>query len=1078
MKSRLLTITLTAAAFTSALPGSAQTVDAFPGMWMPQQTAAERVIKRAPLNQEHKLGKKVFGTSYIDFNRARSFVNYYSNSYDLERLNPIYGDMDTSEMKDLYVVNAGAYHPEEGCYYAYKVKYYTIGITYAYQWLKVDPTNGQWEVLATLENHSHDHTFLYDMAYCPYDGEMYGLVQNDNGEVKSRIGLMNLTNSEVTDLIQLDEYYFAIAFDYEGILYGIRWDYDGQGIIQGTRLDTYDTDFKLTSSKEIKVNGSAYKSYYQHGLDFDYTTGDLIWAATNNEGAQKMVRINPDNGETHTYGNVGFNECMIGLYVPYTTAQHREAPALVTDMSFTIDPNGENNVTLTWTNPTTRWNRTPLTDLQSVVIYRDSHSGSPVGTVDATGQEGKQMSFTDKGATQGAHKYYIMGVNPKGEGVETYIEAYVGRDVPGQVNDLKVKAINGGKGVEVTWAAPTIGDSEGWFDTNLTYDIERLPDHKQMATGQTSTTYTDADIEEAQYYSYVITPVSVDGRGTPRTSDGVLAGGSLKVPFSTDFSSAAEAARFTSFDDFGVRNIFEYTNNIVNPGSMCMRYYYSNGSSAVLSSPRMNLTKGKKYRVDWNITLGRYGHTFEDVYHHFRIMGGTDATPQAMTTVLADYDNFLSERMNESFVITSYFESPVDGDYCVGFHPATENRKDDFIYVTAFSITESPDNDLAVTGMLCPTQVSSSDHNVFEVNVYNNGANTQNNYKVEVGISRLDGVFVPFASTSDVPSVAAYETQVVRVTGKPGTDGLLDLAARVVLEGDGNEANNMSDLYTVNVAEGPAFNYHAVDRPSTWEDTHLPISFYSSNSTSQTIYTADMLNFIADENQIAGLAWEYDSDKDIDNVRLQVYLSTTTNDMYNANRAKMITDGCTLVYDGVVSLEEGPDHWLAISFPDKAYKIAKDQNLVVTVFAQEEANNGSFPVRFNVFNSGSASPSADKLVHSLTTRAETKTLDELNGASVFTWEVIPVLHVALKDDVDVDNVFMGSDNVNVRVFNNQAFFSGNVVVANVYDMNGRMLRSIDVKDRNSVALNLGKGIYMLKAKNAQGAVKVVKFIVG
>ena len=92
----------------------------------------------------------------MDYNLARSFSNYYENRYELEKLNLIYDEaIDDSSVPTLYIINAGAYNTSDGNYYAYKVKYYTIGITYAYQWLKVNPADGKWEVLATLENHSH-----------------------------------------------------------------------------------------------------------------------------------------------------------------------------------------------------------------------------------------------------------------------------------------------------------------------------------------------------------------------------------------------------------------------------------------------------------------------------------------------------------------------------------------------------------------------------------------------------------------------------------------------------------------------------------------------------------------------------------------------------------------------------------------------------------------------------------------------------------------------------------------------------------------------------------------------------------
>ncbi len=1083
MNSRLHPFILGAAAIMAATPAGARQVDAFPERLMPSENHLRAPINRAPLNQEASLGTKVFGTTLMDYNLARSFSNYYENRYELEKLNLIYDEaIDDSSVPTLYIINAGAYNTSDGNYYAYKVKYYTIGITYAYQWLKVNPADGKWEVLATLENHSHDHTPLYDMAYSPYDDEMYGLVQNDDGQVKSRIGKVNLSNSEVYDLIQLDEYYLAAAFDYDGNLYAIRWDYNSEGNITGTRLDRFDMDFKVVDSKKVTVDGKAFMSYYQHGLDFDYTTGELIWAATNNEADQYMVRIEPETAATTNYGKVGFNEVMTGLHVPYTTAAHREAPAKVNGLGFTIDPQGQNNVTISWTNPTTKWNRTALDNLVSVKIYRDAHSGAPIATVDAAGKEGEKMEFTDKGAHQGIHKYYVIAVNDKGEGVETFIEAFVGRDVPGQVNDLTVKDKDNGKSVEITWTAPTVGASEGWFDSKITYDVERLPGNTKLATGLETLSYTDANIEESQFYSYVITPVTSDGRGESRTSDGILAGGSLKVPFSTEFSTRQEAARFLSFYGFGGNSSFEYTHNNTKPGTMAMIYQYQPENDATLSSPPMNLTKGKKYRVDWHVTLCGFGRVFEDRYNHFKIMGGTAPNAQEMTEVLADHKDFLSIKAPYSCVITTYFESPVDGDYCVGLNVATndQERKDDWIYVTGFSISESPADDLAAEKLTCPLIVSANNDNYFDVEVYNNGDNKQRNYKVEIGIARLDGVFEPFASTDKVLAIEPHDTQTIRVVGKPGKYGIQDIAARVVLTGDGNADNDISGMCQVKVEAGSAYNNTANDTETNHTDSGLPFSVYHSNSASQTIYTPEMLGFENEHNLIDGLAWEYTSSKEISNIKMKVYLGATDKSEYDKNRGKFITEGNNLVYDGTVAAEMDEENfrWMNIRFPDSPFSLPKDKGLVVTVIAEETANNGAFPLLFKVFNSSNANPDiADNLYHTVIAR-DSKEIDIANPGSIFKACEMPVLHISLgKGSGGVGEISGDGGDLGFSILGNAIRFNGNAAYAAVYDMNGRLLIASAVESSGCMPLNLCNGIYILRVQDADGNMKSAKFIV-
>lgn len=1085
MNNKTKTLTLAAVALMTAASASAEfKVTEFPKRLIPDRNVTKAGMQKAPLNQEAKLGTKVFGYTAIDYDRVRHFANYYENRYDLEKLNTILSEeTDNDEYPDLYMINGGAYNPSDGYYYAYKVEFYTIGITHSYQWIKVNPVDGTQTVLAKLESSFHNNTVLYDLAYSIYDDEMYGLVQNDDGQVKSRIGIIDMSNSGLGDLIQLDDYYFAIAFNYDGDMYGIRWEADSESKIVGTKLDVFDRDFKVVKSMPILVDGQNFRSYYQHGLDFDHTTGDLIWAAVNTEGKQYMVRINPDTGATTNYGSVGYNEVMCGLYVPYTTAANREAPAKADNLDFTIASDGSNNVTLSWTNPTTTWNRKPLSNLSSVRIYRDSHSGTPVGTVPASGKEGEPMTFTDQGASTGVHTYYIIPVNDKGEGVETSLEAYVGHDVPGKVNDLSVTTVNSGRGVKISWNAPTTGASDGWFDKDITYDIDRLPDNVRVASGISALTYTDEDIAESKFYRYVVTPSTSDGKGEPCTSDGILAGGSLSVPFSTGFDTTPEAERFLSFDSFGYSGLFRYSYNANKVGTMAMKYEYQTDNDATLSSPPMNLTKGKTYRVDWEFTLCRSGKYFEDAYHHIKITAGTAPNAQDMSTVLADHPEFLSVKMYEDFKLTTYFESPVDGDYYVGLNVCTNSldRKDDWIYVTGFSISESPADDLQAASVDCPLIISSSNDNYFDVEVYNNGANDQDKYSVEIGVLRLDGVFEPFASTDDVPALASHTSKTVRVAGKTDKYGIQDIAARVVLQGDGNSDNDVSPYHTAKVEAGPAYNCHADDKASTHMMTTIPMNMYYSSTVTQTIYTAEMLGIEKDSYNIGALAWEYIASKDISNVALRVMLGTTDKETYITNRPAFETQDNRVVFDGTVSFvkDDGDNiyKWLPVIFSQDTYQLPKDKNLVVTVFMNETANNGEFPVTFKVFNSPEAGPegTSDKLTHTVFGR-DNQDFDLSSVSRIYTTYELPTLHIGeVLSGTGIDSANADGLGMNAVISGNTAMFSATVAYASFYDMHGRLLRTAAVN--GAVSLDFPAGIYMVRMQDAAGNTKTVKFAI-
>lgn len=1039
----------------------------------PSEQEPVKGIMRAPLNQERAKGLKVFGATMIDYDIVRHYVNYYENQYALDKLSWISreGEKGISQDRRIHSIFAGAYNPDDGNYYAYKVMLYTFEHE-PYQWVKVNPRTGEWSVIKEFESHEHASDYLYDMAYSVYDSEMFGLTQSIDGTVTSRIARMNLSDSSMEDYIQLDQYYFAIAFDYDGNLFGIRWKGDDAGNITGTMLDEFDSDFKVKKSTEILVDGKPYVSYFQHGLDFNYSTGELVWSACDMEGKQIMVVIDPDTYQTTNLGNIGYGETMIGLYVPFETATDRLAPAKVDRLSVLRNRDGSETVTLTWRNPSTTWNRKELTDLSEVYIYRDSRDSEPVGKVDAVGKEGKSGRFVDT-APNGVHTYYLRAVNAKGLGVTDSIEGFSGRDVPGKVSDLTVRAIDEGHGVNISWGLPSTGDSEGWYDSNLTYTVTRNPGNVTVAKDIAETSFDDKDIKEAQYYTYTVVPKSVDGEGTPNTSDGILAGSSLVIPFETSFETSNEAARFTSLNAFGVNNQFEYTKGSdgVTP---VMRYFYTSDNDNALVSPPLGVEKGKKYHVSWSYELCRYGFTFEDHYNDFRIIAGPSMSYDALTVVAADIKQQLTEKNHEKFTVDGYFEAPEDGEYYVAFQVLTKDKNNEaWIYINNFKITPSPDDDLGVVDVEVPAFVSSADDNYFDVTVYNNGSNPQSNYKVEVGISQLNGTFVPFATTTEVPALAAHEKAVVRVKGHTASTGIQDLQAHVILEGDGFAGNDFSDYKEVEFYDGAPFNFHAVDDASEWEDSSVPFCLFTEHSMSQSIYPAAKFGFDVKEPEIAGLGWEYKSERDIDDVELQILLGQTDQQEYSNDNPEYL-GGQTLVYEGTVKLEEG-SHWLKVNFPEKSFKVDPTKNLVVTVLCHETDANGSFPTLFKVINSPQTGERHyEKLNHTITYRGNAA---YTGGAErLFAANHMAKLHVAVKSDASgIEQVATADLNVILR--GKTLSVTGDARTIEVYDLGGRALSRLAVNGSASVELPVSAGVYVVKVTAADGNTVARKIMV-
>lgn len=396
--------------------------------------------------------------------------------------------------------------------------------------------------------------------------------------------------------------------------------------------------------------------------------------------------------------------------------------------------------------------------------------------------------------------------------------------------------------------------------------------------------------------------------------------------------------------------------------------------------------------------------------------------------------------------------------------------------MTGFSVSESPDDDLAVTGFYTPEYVSSTSDNNFDVTVYNNGSNAQSKYTVEVGVVRLDGKYVPFASTTDVPAIDAHKSAVVRVNGKADYSGVQDLVARVILEGDGNADNDQSEMKEVTFFEGPAYNHHADEEYSRWTSGTLPFNFFNSYAGTQTIYTDRMLGFEAEKNTLTGLAWEYRAEHDINDFNLKVYLNTTDRTVYDVNAVAIIQNNNKLVFDGKVNMKEG-EHWLIVDFPENAFEVKKGENLVVTVAMEESANNGTFPVQTYVFNSANAAlAGSDGLCHTVHYNGNVPFAFGISGA--IAYEEIPVLHIAaISDNTGIDHVTgTTAGNLGMAFSGDALRIAGKAETLSVYDLSGSLVSRIALNGRSSVNLPLAPGVYVVKATAADGTATVAKLL--
>ena len=1087
MKLNLLTTCALAAAALSASADLQQTATQFPPLRLGAAETQQSSMQRAPLNTEKTLGTKIFACTQTEV--YNHFFNLYTDQpyklYDLANI--IDEGTDEENYPSMYLLNAGTYTPDG--YYAYKVRYYTIGITQVDAWLRVDPETGAHEELADLHipDIYDNWEYIYDLAWDWKGGKLYGLAQNENGTVTSMIGTIDEEDGTfIKKVASLPEYYFTISFDMDGRCWGIRWTHamngDGEDIITGASLDRFDSDWNVDKEVTLNVEEQPFKIYYQNSMDFDRTTGMIWWLATDIYGNQKLVSVDPQSGKTVNKGSIGYAQVGVGMHVPFVTADSRTAPARVENLAFTVDPAGANKVTLTWTNPSTKWNRTSLSELKNVLIFRDSYDGTPVGTVDAAGKVGQSMSWTDETATKGVHKYYVVAQAEEGvKGVPADIDAFVGRDVPGPVNNLSVSSTDR-KSVHISWTAPTRGDSDGWFDTaSMKYKVVRTPGDAVVAEGLTATEFDDVDIPEMRGYRYVVTAVSNDGEGTPAESDLIIAGQNVVPPFSAKFKEKVEAEMFTPVDRNG--DGYAFTWDIAScydhPGEHIYKLMLEGGNNDdLLIAPAMNLKKDAVYRVDFSFGQGGYGYDTRIMHHKFALAGGLDPTANGMDTQLDLIEDYTTDYIYAHPTITMYFTSPVDGEYYVGINVLTQGEADAWYYMRDFSIVEVPAGDLKVDAFRTYPELSNTSENTFDVTVFNNTTSPISGYKVQVGVLDSQNQPMVFGENASTPEIPARSSKVINVRGIPSRQGLADVVGIIEYASDGNPDNNVSEPVRVNISELDAFTTTLNSGTFMREETRLPMNHNYAATASQTIYPTKLFNVTPNgkEMYITRAAWEYTNDKvAFDGTQVQLYIDTTDKKAFDSSEYKFVSMLGTKVFDGEVPVEMG-SQYMIIDF-DTPVEFDPERNLMVTLSKQEYGHAGEWIQHFNTFDYQWENTAAFRtMLYEGNNAFTTANASDVNGD---TFPNAAVLHLAITGLSGVDEIVLTGKGALAYDSTTGTVRLGDSRIARLvaYTTDGRVAMDRRFAGADSAVLEVAPGIYVVNVLGTDGRNVSAKLIV-
>ncbi len=198
------------------------------------------------------------------------------------------------------------------------------------------------------------------------------------------------------------------------------------------------------------------------------------------------------------------------------------------------DPAGDLKATVTVTVPDKNIKGEPLNAVSRMEVYRGEEL---IKTIDAPAP-GSAHTFTDDSPAEGMNTYSAVAENGNDRGETGTTEVYVGFDVPGVVQNIRISDTPSGK-ICIDWDEPVTGGHGGTIDaSSLTYWIIREHDEELVALGMAERHFEDTPFTtDQQIERYFIIAQTDKGLGEGIFTDAIPAGAPYTLPFTESFAN-------------------------------------------------------------------------------------------------------------------------------------------------------------------------------------------------------------------------------------------------------------------------------------------------------------------------------------------------------------------------------------------------------------------------------------------------------------------------------------------------------------------------------------------------------------
>ena len=294
---------------------------------------------------------------------------------------------------------------------------------------------------------------------------------------------VDLKTGEFTDVAKVDAslYIPAIAFSADGVMYGVAHD-PAQRSSKLYKIDK-------TNGKTTLVGDIGYMVNCDYaGAVFDYRTGKLYWSSmcyTVNQYQERtytsyLMEIDTTTGKATPVKTFKNGEVFSTLFLKDC---HPKAPEAVDGLAVRYASGSDNNVTIDFTLPSRRYDRSSLSGALKVEVYVDGKLSQTLTNLSA-GAKSATNAIT---IADGSHKavFYCYDSNGR-KSVAAEISVWGGRDVAGKVENVSVSVTPRGDVATLSWSAPSGSKRGGNYDAaGVTYKVIRRPDGVTIADGLT-----------------------------------------------------------------------------------------------------------------------------------------------------------------------------------------------------------------------------------------------------------------------------------------------------------------------------------------------------------------------------------------------------------------------------------------------------------------------------------------------------------------------------------------------------------------------------------------------------------------